>query len=69
MYKLLVIAFVIKNILFSNNKYIVDENQLLEAAQKKNYYEPVLKTIGKRNVCENENVYFQRFWTQVFNIC
>ena len=44
-----------------NNKYILDENQLLEAAQKNNYYVPVLKTIRERNVYEKKNVYFQDF--------
>ena len=47
---------------------ILDENQLLEAAEKNSYYMPVLKTPRKRNVYEKENVYLQGFWPQVHNV-
>ena len=50
----------IKNILFWKNRYILDENQLLEAVEKNSYYVPMYEKI---------NVYFQGFWPQVHNIC
>ena len=42
-------------------RYILDENQLLEAVQKNSYSVPVLKIIRKRNAYEKENLYFKGF--------
>ena len=51
---------------FYNNKYILDENHLLEATQKNSYYVPVF--IRRRNIYEKENDYFQGLWAQFHNI-
>ena len=40
---------------------ILNENQLLEAVQKKSSSAPVLKVIRKWNACEEENFYFKDF--------